>query len=230
MTTMSERTLSAAFVQGVDSSARDCGLPKFGVLLPEFEARQGRADYVGVQCSAASFRRAGSAGWGRVLTRPAAASVFAALGFAPRTPAFLAIATGFTLATVRACVAELAASGLLKITSTGSVVRRHAALPQPEVWAFEIKLAGWRRALFQATQYQAFAHRSAVVLAAEFAHRALAHRDLFRTLGVGLWSVDCRELSVERLVAPRRREPSSHAYHWHAVGRIIDLARAGYAA
>lgn len=226
MTKVSENTLTAALAS-ILSAPSDHQVPLLSVLLPEFDARQGRADLVGVTISRLALRKAATAGWGRVLARPAAASVYSFTSFAPRTESFLVDRTGLSRATVRSCVGSLCDTGLVKALPSGSLVRLKA-LPAPEVWAFEVKVANWRRALFQALQYQAFAHRVSVVMPHEFAHRALAHRDLFRTLGVGLLVLQLRAdgPTIRQPVPPRKREPSSGAYHMHALGRIIGEASA----
>lgn len=226
MTTgVSEERLSAALAAILARAGNDAGVPRLPVLLREFEARQGRADFVGVECHPPALRKAAMAGWGKILARPAAATVYSFTRAAPRTEVFLAERTGLSRATLRSCLADLRAIGLLRETPTGSVVRARL-LPKPDVWAFEVKVANWRRALFQALQYQAFAHRVVVVLSAEFAHRAIEHESLFQALGVGLLIIDTTEnaATLERSVAPRRARPSSGAYHLHALGQIIDRA------
>jgi hypothetical protein len=226
MQKVSEVELGTTFERVVGRSGKGLRVPRLPVLLREFEARQGRADYVGVHGAVSALQRASDAGWGRVLARPAASAVFARTSFAPRTVGFFARTTGLTIPTIRSCVADLLDSGLVTQTATRSIVRAPVRLPEPELWAFEIKVTNWRRALFQATQYQAFAHCVAIVLPANIAHRAFDHRTLFRRLGVGLLVIDLLdgEPKLRCEVAPRRRKPSSGAYYLHALGRIIDRA------
>ena len=223
--TTSEALLSDAFAAMVRSPGGAAGLPELPTLLPEFTARQGVADFVAVQCTAQQLGHAAEAGWGTLLRQPATAAVYSHTRWAPRSFAYLCTRTGLAPRTVKGSLCALESGGLLKQTERGTFLRAQHLHPQPDVWAFEIKVSNWRRALFQALQYQAFAHRVCVVIAAEFAHRAEKHRELFMRLGVGLLVLhhSSGKPSLTRKVAPRRRRPSFGEYHLHALGQIIEL-------
>ena len=57
-------------------------------------------------------------------------------------------------------------------------------------YAFEMKLANWKRALVQAYKYAAFAHYPFVVMDHKHVHRALRNIGMFHRSNVGLMSID----------------------------------------
>jgi hypothetical protein len=63
-------------------------------------------------------------------------------------------------------------------------------LEKLRVFAFELKLRNWRRALAQAYRYRSFANRSYVVIDSEFVQPAVARIALFQSANVGLMSFD----------------------------------------
>ena len=60
---------------------------------------------------------------------------------------------------------------------------------QLRVFAFEMKLSNWRRALIQAFKYRAFAHCSIVLIDADHVGPAISHLDQFRKSRIGLLSI-----------------------------------------
>lgn len=57
------------------------------------------------------------------------------------------------------------------------------------VFAFEMKLSNWKRALIQAFKYRAFAHCSIVLIDADHVGPALLHLDQFKKSRIGLLSI-----------------------------------------
>ena len=58
-----------------------------------------------------------------------------------------------------------------------------------DVFAFEMKLSDWKRALIQAFRYKAFANYSAVLLDEDHIAPALAQLERFETAGIGLLGI-----------------------------------------
>lgn len=84
--------------------------------------------------------------------------------------------------------------------------------------AIELKVANWKRALWQASVNLQVAHRSYIALWHEFTHRAVKNEELIKSYGVGLISVsgDSAQLvfpsqpRVRRLTRNRKREWYEH--------------------
>jgi hypothetical protein len=93
-----------------------------------------------------------------------------------------------------------------------------------EVWAFEVKLDHWQRALYQALQYGAFAHRVAVVVPERWAHRFERQIQRFRTLKVGIIALDPDTGEVRSILRPRKRAPASRFHHLYVLGKLLAAA------
>lgn len=75
------------------------------------------------------------------------------------------------------------------------------------LFAFEIKMNDWRKALSQAYRYRYFANRAIVILPFSDAERARPYLSTFKTLGVGLWAFDKNSGHIKRIYTPRYRKP-----------------------
>ena len=93
--------------------------------------------------------------------------------------------------------------------------------PSLAVFAFEMKLTNWPRALIQAFRYKAFADRSFVVLDADYVHRAVASLQRFERSGVGLLSI-AEDSSVIEHFMPSRRTPYCEPLHLKAKQRVFN--------
>ena len=75
------------------------------------------------------------------------------------------------------------------------------------IWAFELKLSNWKRALFQALQYKAFANYVAVVLPYEKERVLQQNLSTFISLNVGVLLFDPKGKKTKWLRRPKK-EPS----------------------
>lgn len=75
------------------------------------------------------------------------------------------------------------------------------------IWAFELKLSNWKRALFQALQYKAFANYVAVVLPHEKEKVLQQNLSTFISLNVGVLLFDPKAKKAKWLRRPKK-EPS----------------------
>ena len=91
-----------------------------------------------------------------------------------------------------------------------------------ELWAFEVKLSNWKRALYQALQYQAFAHFSVVVVAEQWAHRIEKHIDAFKVFGVGIFALRNDTKALRPILLPKRQNPRSRFHHYYALGTFLS--------
>jgi len=90
-----------------------------------------------------------------------------------------------------------------------------------DLWAFELKISNWRRALFQACQYQAFAQAALVVLSELGLRRVEHHLDRFKTLGVGLLAFNGDGHDLQVVLRPQQIRPRSHRHYLYALGRVL---------
>ena len=107
------------------------------------------------------------------------------------------------------------------ISSRGYVLGPKSNLPNCEICCFEGKLRNWRRALYQATRYRAFAHRSFVVMPERYVRSAEAQLQLFRLARVGLLALD-DEGYLRVIMKPRLKQPRSAVMFTMAQARALS--------
>ena len=124
--------------------------------------------------------------------------------------------------TVRYWLRRMEHAGLVEaISSRGYVLGPKSNLPNCEIWCFEGKLRNWRRALYQATRYRAFAHRSFVVMPEGHVRSAEAQLQLFRLARVGLLAVD-DDGCLRVIMRPRLKQPRSAVMFTMAKARALS--------
>ena len=89
-----------------------------------------------------------------------------------------------------------------------------------ELWAFELKLRDWRRALYQALQCRSFAHRAYVVFPSDREGFIRSKTDTLRALGVGALSYDPKVQRIRVLVPSRKARPTTLHHYYYALGRF----------
>lgn len=94
------------------------------------------------------------------------------------------------------------------------------------LFAFEMKLSDWRKALGQAYRYRYFADAAYVVLPPEVAVTAKQHLEVFKKLGVGLWSFDKQKDAIRRIYTPRSRSSLSPKARERAIATLTRFIKA----
>lgn len=97
--------------------------------------------------------------------------------------------------------------------------------PNLLLYAFELKISAWRRALKQAFRYSYFADRSVVVVPPKTAAIARRHLDVFRLHGIGLWSFDARAGRIVRIYSPRVLKARNDKAKARAIELILRRAK-----
>ena len=220
---MTEATLLLAFEGLTGSRSSTIGCPPFAPMARELKCECGRPDLVGAPTLASSLpsdpERLADALRARAVSR-----VLSVLE--PDSiirPDDVMAACGLSRATVTRALAGLERSGLVVTLDKGEyALARGASEPRWQLWAFEVKLDNWKRALYQAVQYQAFAHVSVVVTAEEWAHRLERHLDLFETSGVGAVAVDVSAGTARVMSLPRIGSPRSRFQYYYALGNFLS--------
>lgn len=210
-----EVELTRAFLHAMAEPVK--GMPSFETVVTELKCAQGRPDIVAVRA------RSGRTSDDRFLNSPTPltfgkATVLTLLKpRALRTETYLQRITRLDSQALRRILRELEEAGLARRAGEQRWVAAKA-VPKPELWAFELKVSDWRRALFQAQQYAAFADSVSVVMAADRVHRAKVAQGWFEKLGIGLLALDSATGKLQILTRARRRPPSS------VVHRLVALS------
>ena len=88
------------------------------------------------------------------------------------------------------------------------------------IWAFELKLEDWKRALFQAMQYRAFANYSVTVFPMEKENLLKANLPMFVGLDIGVLLFDRENQKAKWLFRPKKQAPISK---WQAIYMYLKL-------
>jgi hypothetical protein len=196
------------------------------LVAAEFACGEGVADIVQAWVAAEALARWPDVWWEALTSETAAALVSHLQHRGAGSLAALAQVRGLTLPTTRRHVSDLRRAGLLEMHDGVYRLADEARVrPGSEIWAFELKLRDWRRALYQALRYRSFAHYAVVVLP-ERRPSVTIDVSAFALFGIGLVVVP--ESGGPRFaIAPRKQRPRSRVTHMAAVAQLV--ARPGSA-
>lgn len=201
-------------------------VPLFQAMYREVSCAQGIADFVGVVRPTGRAENAVKEPLPLNCSLSAASRVLGALVTAKKPVAADALATSIGLSPriVSHALKYLMRSSLVRAPAPGWYsFPNESSVPWPDMWAFEVKLSDWHRAVFQALQYAAFASHVLVVMPQSKSNVAIANRDLFARLGVGLLLFDPYTGHARQVAPARRIGPASAAQAVYAAGRILTL-------
>ncbi len=91
-----------------------------------------------------------------------------------------------------------------------------------DIWAFELKLSNWKRAIFQALQYKAFANYSVIVFPIEKEKLLLNNLETFRNLNIGVLLFDIKNQKSQWLVHPKKEKPISKSQTIYLLYKIAS--------
>lgn len=139
----------------------------------------------------------------------------------PKSSEQLAVDTGRSHVTVRFWLARMSDEELIRaLHGNQYVLGPKSALPDCEIWCFEGKLKNWKRALYQASRYRAFAHRSFVVMPETSIQPAERQIEKFKLAHVGLLSLNCKgEFRI--ITKPAPQQPRSLVMYTMAKGHAL---------
>ncbi len=158
---ITEEQLSATFAALVTSQVWCAHLPFFIHVVPEMAAIQGIPDFVASSSNLAHIDPVMRTRLGQALAQPAVARVAAGLTQrAVHQEESLLRWTGYSRPVVRKALSVLRELELVE-EGDGPTYALSPGFPETffDMWAFEIKVSDWRRALFQALQYPGLRQR-----------------------------------------------------------------------
>jgi len=224
-----EQELSRLFELSIGNGAWAAQYPEFAHVVKEMDCQQGRPDFVASPVGPTAISATNISDLVSALSPPSSARVLSLLKPASyRTEAYILRNVGLSKQVVRRAILRLERLNLVK-RSVNSAYALSPSFPELkwELWAFEIKVDHWKRALYQALQYKAFAHRVAVVIAERWVHRAERHIDRFKLFKVGLIAIDAKTGGLRCIHPPQKAGPASRHHYLYALGRFLGAV--GYA-
>lgn len=138
------------------------------------------------------------------------------VGSTVSTRTALASTLGTSESGAQRVLAQLTSAGLAYGSAKEFSIATVSTLPFEKVIAVEAKLSEWKRVLVQAYRNLQFADESWVVLDRTYVRPALAQIDRFKSVGVGLASIDRRQAGLYVHLAAASVGQMSFAKTWQA--------------
>lgn len=141
----------------------------------------------------------------------------------PRTFKYIVDKTGLSTITVKKVLKDLIVNKIICKTEKGLfVLNKEWELPKVELWAFELKLKDWKRALFQCLQYKAFANRVMLVMPEDKENLITKNIDIIKKYQIGIMLFDTDNFNYKIIAKPPKLIPNSRSHNIYAVGKITN--------
>lgn len=196
------------------------GLPAYDFFINELVLRQGIADFVGVHLAA---KKDTTIRFRRINHLESSSRILSLLKYrSGRSENYLKTKANYTADTFR--------RGISDLEKAGYVVRTHDLLflgdypdeSKVKLWAFELKLSDWKRALFQALQYCSFADYSVIVFPQNKYHLLKRNITVFRLFKIGILLFDPVSLKSEWLIRPGKITKHAKFSRIYAINQVIN--------
>ena len=219
----SEKQLSVAFEDVIRKKNWTPYYPPFTKILKEMDCLQGRPDFVGSFNDSTFIPMDLKDRLASALRTPSLAQILSLLHYAaPRSRKYLLRKSGLSIPVTRRSIKILESHELVKQDGkSGYLLPSSFPKMRWELWAFEVKVDHWKRALYQALQYRAFANRVSVVLPERWIHRIEQNINRFRLLNVGVIALDADKRLIRFIVRPKKSSPSSRFHYFYALGKFL---------
>ncbi|MFH1010973.1 MAG: helix-turn-helix domain-containing protein [bacterium] len=220
---ISESMMAKAFEQCLRAPASFPGFPNFDTVVREVMCQQGVADFiaaVGLRQRRKQVAKLGDMAESTGINSIRVLSLLKPV--APRTKDYLVEQSGLSRQIVTRVLAHLVSQRLAKRVGDRAFRLFSESFSYPgELWAFELKLNNWKRALFQASQYKAFASRVVTVFPMEREKTLKSNLDKFDKAKVGVMIFDASDRSFKVLQRPSKIRPSSRMHYLFAFSQVV---------
>lgn len=216
----SEQSISAVFKDALSNSTFALERQHPSCFVDEFDGVAGRADFV-LSPTQLSLSNEQVAAYVGSVTAPSSALILSILIRENLDEDELVEKIGLTRGTVKRVLCQLKANGAVeeghhdKYRASPSL-----AIPQLELWAIELKIDNWRKAIYQSLQYQSYSHRTIIVVPMVFAHRIVPNTSRFESFNVGVVGID-EDGSMRTLVKAEKRKPSIDHHYLYAMSIFL---------
>lgn len=193
------------------------GLPSFELLFKEVSCQQGIPDFVGL--SSARFIRAHD--FTNLVSTESSSIILSLLKHkAGRRKNYIKKKTNISDATLNRVLRELQSNNFIVERNNLYYLSVEDMPSNNTIWAFELKLSNWKRALFQALQYKAFANYSVVVF--PFEKEKVLRKNLitFADFNVGILLFDSKSQKAKWLRRPQKEKSISKWQTLFLLGKI----------
>lgn len=195
------------------------GMPAFDLVYREVVCQQGIADFVGITSATPILM---NNDLDELSSIDSSSQILSLLKLnSGRKLKFLSERIGITDATLNRILKELISKKYVVKKDELYYLSRPYNLDKTNIWAFELKLSNWKRAIFQALQYKAFANYSVVVFPLAKEKLLMENLDLFRKLNVGILLFDAETLENKWINHAKKEHSISR---WHTMFLLGKLS------
>jgi hypothetical protein len=222
MSILSEEIMGVEFEKILSRNKQMKLLPPFDTVFKEVPSVQGVPDYVGVRFLKDSINDRRLPHIERSYLS-SASTILPLLKYnAPRTLDYIILRTGLSRKIVKSTLTYLIQKSIVTDSVDKYLLSPSFNIPNIEIWAFELKLKDWKRALFQALRYKAFANYSIIVLPMNKRKVILENSDLIRNLNIGVLLFDPITGQSDLVIKTKKANPSSKVYTLYMQGQLLD--------
>lgn len=216
MTEYSEYEMAGAFEEAIKTTSIH-GLPSFALIMREVPCQQGIPDFVAL--TSATF--VSEYDFSNLSSTECSSIVLSLLKHkAGRKRQYIKEKSNISDATLNRVLKELQNNGLICERDGLYYLFMNSAATNDNVWAFELKLSNWKRAMFQALQNKAFANYSVVVFPFEREKVLQQNISLFDSLNVGVLLFDSKTKKSKWLKRPRKEKSISKWQTLFLLGKV----------
>ncbi|MDD5005874.1 MAG: hypothetical protein PHS93_05150 [Candidatus Omnitrophica bacterium] len=222
------RKISEAFLAATfeDCLRKKCfnEFPEFKLIAREISCRQGIADFITI--SGHGLEKKYFAKINHVFdgSTESYIKVFSLLRhLIPRSKKYIIENSGLSLKTIKSILTNLRhKKAILELPNGYFILSPKWRIKSMELWAFELKISNWKRALFQSLQYRAFADRLIIVFPVEKENLILKNIGQFKKFKIGVMVFDALKQKYKILLPPIKNKPASEAHRLFAFSRITS--------
>ena len=191
--------------------------------VKELRVKEGVADFVLSPTPLNGERLRWISKLASAISSPSVATVASYLSATrPHTVGEITAKSGLTRDTVARAMSRLVDRDVVGRTQgVGFLLKRPIREADLGLWALELKLKDWKRGMYQALQYKAFAHSVAIVVPRESREVVSSRLGQFRAHRVGILTFDMTTGAIRVLVRPGRSHPKSLEHYLYALSVFV---------
>ena len=220
---LTEYEMAVAFKKMLGKSKENSIFPQFRSIHLEVPNVQGRADILALNKNLYHSKALVKLKTVLEIKKVNAFKILALIKTnSPRTEQYILNRSGLSLNTLKMALNQLLEYNIITQNQNNSYLLMDDLLNLDiDLWAFELKLNNWKRALFQALQFKTYASNVVTVFPMERESILRRNLDVFKRMGIGVIAFDSRSLKIHVLKRPLKIKPKSQAHHLFAISQIV---------
>ena len=221
----SEAEMSEAFEKALKKNMIK-SIPEFSELFSELVCHQGIADFVGIPPHSFSFKDLiDDEQKNKFNFLESSSQILSLLKYkSGRTKEYLLIKSSLRENSFNKTVLELEKLGLVIKIENLYYLSYNWKLEKSNIWAFELKLSNWKRAIFQAQQYKAFSSYSIIVYPLEKERTIQKNKAFFQKFNIGLLLFSPETFESKWMIHPKKEIPISKGQTLYLLEKIYNLS------